>query len=205
MRVKHTTGDTTVRAVISRLVPHLHVLAQSKPVPGLRRRNILFFTRHREAAQDAIVTLEEMHFDDDRLGAVVLGRGQSGPGVDAEGVRRHLAPRIVIGALLGAVVGAIVIGGGAVLFGASRGIALGGAGAGALVAGLFGAMWAAFSGPAGTEAGPQTFVDDSPAELAVVSAHTDVESDADAAKGYLTGQDGTVVMVDEFGDDVSPR
>ena len=107
----------TVRAVVARLHPHLRVLAESQPVPEMRRCNVLFITRYPETAREAIVALEEMKFDDDRLGTMVLGRGQTEASVDPEGVGRAFGPRILIGGIIGGVVGAVLGGGIALLLG----------------------------------------------------------------------------------------
>ena len=198
-----TTGAMTVRAVVARLHPNLRVLAESQPVPEMRRCNVLFITRYPETAREAIVALEEMKFDDDRLGTMVLGRGQTEAAVDAEGVGRAFGPRILIGGLIGAVVGAVLGGGIALVFGATAAIVLVSAGVGVLLGAVVGAMWSAFGRMGGTEAYQQTFVDDSLAEMAVVSVHTDNEADADAARDFLAQRDGTVVVVNASGIDVS--
>ena len=193
----------TVRAVVARLHPQLRVLAESQPVPEMRRSNVLFITRYPETARQAIVALEEMKLDDDRLGTMVLGRGETEAAVDSEGVGRTFAPRILIGGVIGAVVGAALGAGIAALFGAATAVVLAAAGVGVLLGAVVGAMWSAFGRMGGTEAYQQTFVDDSLAELAVVSVHTDSDADADAARQYLAQRDGKVIVVDASGAETS--
>ena len=99
--------------------------------------------------------------------------------------------------------GAVLGGGIALVLGATAAVVLAAAGGGALMGAVVGAMWSAFARMGGTEAYQQTFVDDSLAEMAVVSVHTDNEADADSARDFLAKRDGTVVVVDASGIDVS--
>jgi hypothetical protein len=175
----------------------------------LRDHNILAIARDAEAGRRAVLALEGIEHADDQLGAVVMGTGsdESDGGspddkghVDPEGVGRQVVPRVLLGGLLGAIAGAIVVGGAALLFGATGWEVVGAAAAGAMLLSVFGAMWWTFAGLGGSDAYRQTFVDDTATELTIVSVHTDDPDEAAAAQSRLAGHDDvTVLSVDRFG------
>ena len=191
------------------LAPHLRIISTSRPAPVLRDHNVLAIAGDAEAGRRAVLALEGIEHADDQLGTVVMGavpdaaEGDSADGkghVDPEGVGRQVLPRVLLGGLLGAIAGAIVVGGAALLFGAEGWEVAGAAAAGAMLLAVFGAMWLTFAGLGGSDAYRQTFVDDSATELTIVSVHTDDPDEAEAARSRLAGiNDVTVVSVDRFG------
>jgi hypothetical protein len=151
-----------------------------------------------------VLALEPVEPDDEHLGTVVMGTTApdstvSQPGPDPEGVARQLAPRIVAGALLGAIVGSVVIAAGAFLVGARGGEVVGAAVAGAMLVSVFGVVWLTFAGMGGSDAYRQTFVDDHATYLTLVSVHTDDPDEAAAAHDRLRKTKLRVIDVDRFG------
>jgi hypothetical protein len=191
------------------LAPHLRVISASRPAPILRDHNVLGIASDAEVGRRAVLALEGIEHADDQLGTVVMGSvpddvdGDSAEGngrVDPEGVGRQVVPRVLLGGFLGAIVGAIVVGGGALLLGAEGWEVVGAAAAGAMLLSVFGAMWLTFAGLGGSDAYRQTFVDDATTELTIVSVHTDDPDEAAAARSRLAGiNDVTVFSVDRFG------
>ena len=191
------------------LAPHLRIISASRPAPVLRDHNVLAIADDAEAGRRAVLALEGIEHADDQLGTVVMGavpdaaEGDSADDkghVDPEGVGRQVVPRVLLGGLLGAIAGAIVVGGAALLFGAEGWEVAGAAAAGAMLLAVFGAMWLTFAGLGGSDAYRQTFVDDSATELTIVSVHTDDPDEAEAARSRLAGiNDVTVVSLDRFG------
>jgi hypothetical protein len=102
--------------------------------------------------------------------------------------------------LIGGIVGAIVVGGAALLFGAAGWEVAGAAAAGAMLISVFGAIWSAFARFGGSDAYRQTFVDKAVSDLTIVSLHTDDAAEAAAARARLADVEGVdVVTVDRFG------
>jgi hypothetical protein len=193
----------------TQLAPHLQIISASRPAPVLRDLNVVAIARDAEAGRKAVLALEGIEHADDQLGTVVMGTtaDEAGGGsadhggqVDPEGVSRQILPRVLLGGLLGALAGAIVVGGAALLFGAAGWEVVGAAAAGAMLLGVFGAMWLTFAGLGGSDAYRQTFVDDTATELTIVSVHTDDPDEAAAARSRLAGHDElTILSVDRFG------
>jgi hypothetical protein len=204
-RAGHSLND-----VARQLAPHLRIISASRPTPLLRDHNILAVAHDTESARRAVLALEAVEPADDQLGTVVMG---AVPGaadraaadddngrVDPEGVGRQVIPRVLLGGLIGAVVGAIVVGGGALVLGATGWELVGAAAAGAMLLSVFGAIWFAFAGFGGSDAYRQTFVDEAATELTIVSVHTDDPQEAAVARQRLAGDaDLTIVAVDRFG------
>jgi len=196
----------TAEAVARRIAPHLAVVAASHPVPPLRRYNLLVLARSPEDARRLVLSLESLETDDDKLATIALGprRGvEPAEGADPEGIGPWLGPAIVRGALLGAVAGALLIGGLSAIIGVSGWQLVGAALAGAALVGVFGVIWLSFARLGGTDAFRQTFVDDSVTDLTIVSVHADDREEIAAARASL-GVDGadhpfTVVEVDARG------
>jgi hypothetical protein len=199
--------------VARRLAPHLRIISASRPTPVLRDRNVLALARDAEAGRRAVLALESIEPNDEQLGTVVMGAvpgtperaevddaGELSGRVDPEGVGRQVVPRALLGGLIGAIVGAVVVGGGALLLGASGWGLAGAAAAGAILFAVFGAIWYTFAGLGGSDAYRQTFVDAAASDLTIVSLHTDDESQAVAARSRLESLDDVVVItVDRFG------
>ena len=157
-----------------------------------------------------MLALEAVEHADDQLGTVVMGAVPGGTDsespddgngrVDPEGVSRQVVPRVLAGALIGALVGVLVIGGGALVLGATGWRLVGAAAAGAMLLSVFGAIWLTFAGFGGSDAYRQTFVDAAASELTIVSVHTDDPEEAAAARERLAGDpELTILSVDRFG------
>jgi hypothetical protein len=207
--------------VARRLAPHLRIISASRPTPVLRDHNVLALTDDPEEARRAVLALEGIESADEQLGTVVMSAvpgtperldvdesGELEGHVDPEGVGRQVVPRVLLGALIGAIAGALLVGGAALLFGASGWEVVGAAVAGAMLFSVFGAIWFAFARLGGSDAYRQTFVDKAASDLTIVSLHTDDPADAARARSHLGGIDAvTVVLVDRFGqvvDEVPP-
>jgi hypothetical protein len=199
--------------VARRLAPHLRIISASRPTPVLRDHNVLALADDAEAGRRAVLALESVEYADEQLGTVVMGAvpptperfvadgaGDVDGHVDPEGVSREIVPRVLLGGLIGAIVGALVVGGAALAFGASGWEVAGAAAAGAMLFAVFGAIWYTFAGLGGSDAYRQTFVDASASDLTIVSLHTDDPSEAAAARDRLDGIDGIrIVTLDRFG------
>ena len=204
-RAGHSLND-----VARQLAPHLRIISASRPTPLLRDHNILVIAHGVEPARRAVLAVEAIEHADDQLGTVVMGAVPGADGeiandddngqVDPEGVGRQIIPRVFLGGFAGAVVGAIVVGGGALLLGATGWELVAAAVAGAALLSVFGAIWLTFAGLGGSDAYRQTFVDDSASELTIVSVHTDDPDEAAAARERWSGDaELTIVSVDRFG------
>ena len=101
---------------------------------------------------------------------------------------------MIAGGLLGALVGAVIIGSAALLFGAEGWELIGAAAAGAMLFAVFGAMWLTFAGFGGSDAYRQTFVDQA-SELTIVSVHTDDPDEAATAKDRLADDPQLRILV----------
>ncbi|HET9546608.1 MAG TPA: hypothetical protein VFO97_02175 [Desertimonas sp.] len=171
-----------------------------------------------DTGRRAVLALESLEHADDQLGTVVMGSGEAAPtpvvddetdgsgrdgngSVDPEGVTRQVVPRVLAGAAIGAVVGALVVGGGALVFGATGWQLAGAAVAGAMLFAVFGAMWWTFAALGGSDAYRQTFVDEATPALTIVSVHTDDPAEAAAARQRLSSDPQLRILdVDRFGD-----
>jgi hypothetical protein len=204
---RHASHSLTELA--RQLAPHLRIISASRPAPVLRDHNVLAIAGDADVGRRAVRAMEGTEHADDQLGSVVMGavtdevdsdsaddRGR----VDPEGVGRQVVPHVLLGGLLGAIAGAIVVGGGALLLGAEGWEVAGAAAAGAMLLSVFGAMWRTFAGLGGGDAYRRTFVDDAATELTIVSVHTDDPDAAEAARSRLAGINSvTVLSVDRFG------
>jgi hypothetical protein len=199
----------SITDVARQLAPHLRIISASRPAPVLLDHNVLALADDAEVGRRAVLALEGIEHADDQLGTVVMGTvtdeaaGESvadNGRVDPEGVGRQVFPRVALGGLIGAILGAIVIGGGAFLLGAEGWEVAGAAAAGAMLLSVFGAMWLTFAGFGGSDAYRQTFVDDAASELTIVSVHTDDPDEAEAARSRLAAIDDVrILSVDRFG------
>jgi len=202
MATPRTTAHT-LNDVARQLAPHLRIISSSQPAPSLRTHNVIALADTAALGRRAVLALEPVEHDDEHLGTVVMGTTApeatlSPPGADPEGVTRQLAPRILAGALLGAIVGAVVIGAGAFLVGATGWEVVGAAAAGAMLVSVFGIVWLTFS-VGGSDAYRQTFVDHHATYLTLVSVHTDDPDEAAAAHDRLRKTRLRVIDVDRFG------
>ena len=109
-------------------------------------------------ARRAVLALESIEHADDQLGTVVMGSaeaaetpvvddGRDGNGsVDPEGVSRQVVPRVLAGGADRCARRRLVVGGGALVFGADGWQLAGAAVAGAMLFAVFGAIWFTFAG-----------------------------------------------------------
>jgi hypothetical protein len=194
--------------VARRLAPHLRIVSASRPTPLLRDHNVLALTSDSGTGRQLVLSLESIEHADELLGTVVMSATGStepviedGNGhVDPEGVSRQIVPRVLLGGLVGAIIGALVVGGGALIFGASGWQLVGAAAAGAILMSVFGAMWLTFAGLGGSDAYRQTFVDSAASDLTIVSVHTDDPAEASAARSRLEGTENVrIITVDRNG------
>ena len=93
---------------------------------------------------------------------------------DPEGVTRMVASRTLVGGALGALAGALLIGGAIALFAdVSASTAIVAAIGGAFIGGVFGAIWVVFAGMGGSDAYRQSFIAPELTDVCIVSLHTD--------------------------------
>jgi hypothetical protein len=202
-------GGHSLTELAKQLAPHLRIISASRPAPLLRDHNVLAIAGDAESGRRAVLALEGIEHADDQLGTVVMGaltddedaESTDDKGhVDPEGVGQQVVPRVLLGGLIGAIAGAVLVGGGALLLGATGWELVGAAVAGAVLLSVFGAMWLTFAGLGGSDAYRQTFVDDAATELTIVSVHTDDPDEADAVRSRLAGRSDVMVLsVDCFG------
>lgn len=208
MNVTVADGTVHVAEVARRFAPHLHVVAVSQPEPVLRERNVVTMVPATEDARDSVLSLEEIETDDAAIGVVVMGSEPVpdiiGP-ADLEGVASSAGPRILVGGLFAAVVGAAIVGGLAAALSDGPGV-IGAALAGAALFGPFGVIWAVFGRLGGSDAYRQTLVEAQSADVTVVSYHTDDDAEAEAGFERLRAQGHrNVVIVDASGSHVLRR
>jgi hypothetical protein len=168
-----------MRDVAGIIEPKMGVVSLSKPEPTLQSLNIVAVYRSEDDARNAVLALESIEDDDGAVGLTVLGNEPIPSsrddaeirGLDPEGVMADIGPRTLKGAAIGAVVGAVLIGGVAALL-AGGTAALAGALGGLLLGSAIGAVWGAFLRMGGSDAYRQTFVEPAATELMLVSLHT---------------------------------
>ncbi len=197
--VAHSLTD-----VARQLAPQLRIISASQPTPQLRTHNLIAVAESAELARQAVLALESIEHDDERLGTVVMGSvspdaERDRPSADPEGVIHEVGSRVLTGGVAGAAAGAVIVGVGAFLLGA-RGWQLAGAAlAGAMLVAVFGIIWVTFAGLGGSDAYRQTFVDDDVTNLTLVSVHTDDPDEAAAARNILRKTKLRLIDVDRFG------
>lgn len=189
----HEPGRHDMRDVAELIEPSLKVVSISQPEPALLSLNVIGVYRAENDARNAVLALESIEADDLAVGLTVLGPESDRParddteirGLDPEGVTADIAPRALKGGLIGAVVGAVLVGGVAAIF-AGGAAALGGALGGLLFGGVIGAVWGAFARMGGSDAYRQTFVEPAREEVMLVSLHTADSSTAERARALLS-------------------
>ena len=163
---------------VRREIPHLRIASISQPEPDLASHNVVAATGDIDIARTAVLELEALEADDARLGLVVLSTDGEADLVDGradpEGVTKMVASRTLAGGAIGALVGALLIGGATLLIadtGASTAIVA--AVGGAVLGGVFGSIWVVFAGMGGSDAYRQSFIAPELTEVCIVSLHTD--------------------------------
>jgi hypothetical protein len=198
-----TPRPLTLGEFVRREMPQLQIVSMSQPEPEFASHNVVAATRDVDAARAVVLELEALEADDAKLGLVVLSKDGSPDvvdgGADPEGVTKMIASRVVIGATLGALAGALLIGGAVALFdrGATALIAAIG---GAFFGGVFGAVWVVFAGMGGSDAYRQSFIAPELSDVCVVSLHTNDASQAANGRERLATREWiTIVDVDVNG------
>jgi hypothetical protein len=184
----------TLREFIHRQFAGLEIVSVSQPEPTLLDRNVVAVTDDVDQARQAVLTLEDLEIDDARLGFAVLDspfssswtHSEEGDGrTDSVGATRMVATRAVVGAMFGAIIGALVIGLAATILGGG-GTGLAGAIVGAFAGAVLGAITTVFAGMGGSDAYRQTFLPPSSSQICLVSLHTNDRKEADLARDRLS-------------------
>jgi hypothetical protein len=197
------SGRLTLGEFVRRELPHLHIASISQPEPELARHNVVAATQDIDAARRTVVQLEALEADDAKLGFVVLSAGGSpdrvAGGADPERVTRTVATRTVVGGAIGALAGALLLGGATALF-ADGSTALVAALGGAFIGGVFGAIWVVFARMGGSDAYRQSFVAPELTDVCIVSLHTDDAREAVDGRRQLAASSWlTIIDVDRDG------
>jgi hypothetical protein len=183
--MEHTDGPThrlTLGEFVRREIPHLRIASISQPEPELARHNVVAATRDIDAARSAVLELESLEADDAKLGFVVLSEmgdtaldsDLADAGADPEGVTGMVASRTLTGGALGALAGALLIGGvTALLANGTATTAIVAAIGGAFIGAVFGAMMVVFAGMGGSDAYRQSFIAPELTDVCIFSLHTD--------------------------------
>jgi hypothetical protein len=202
-RTRRGSQRLTLGEFVRREVPHLRIASISQPEPEFARHNVVAATRDIDAARTAVLELEALEADDAKLGLVVLSTDGEPDVVDGradpEGVTGMVVSRVVAGGAIGAIAGALLIGGATALFAGGM-AALVAAVGGALIGGVFGAIWIVFAGMGGSDAYRQSFIAPELTEVCLVSLHTDDADEAAHGRDRLAARRWlTIIDVDGNG------
>ncbi len=185
--------------VINRAVPGVRIVSTSKPEPALRSLNVVAVYSDADRARNAVLALESIESDDAAISlTVVAPPGNDQVSVDPNaiepGVIDELTPRMLKGAVIGLVVGALLVGGLVAVF--DSGIWIGGALGGALFGLVTGGIWGAFAWMGGSDAYRQSFVETTGPTITVVGLHTDDGEHAEEGRRRLAVEsDGPPIVV----------
>lgn len=186
-----------------RLAPGLDVLTNSNPNAALLDHNLVAVTADADRAHDLARTLERVRRDHEQLTTIVYGhaeRHDSDHDVDPDGVIAHAGRRSLIGAVPGAVIGALVLGLGAWFVTESTTGAAAAAFGGALFGAAVAAVWSFVIGTGQSEAFLDTFVDPTASEVTVIAVHADDQSQIEGALSALSdAADVRLLLVDAEG------
>ncbi len=185
------------------------MISTSNPEPALRTYNVVARYRSVDAARNAVLALESLEADDGAVGLTVVELPSRTVGVDDmpdadrdPGPIDELTPRMLRGAAMGLVVGALLIGGITALIDSE--IWVGAAIGGAIFGLVVGAIWGAFIRMGGSDAYRQTFVETSSPTLTIVSLHSDDRAEADEARRRLALEaDEAPLLVEQTRDTLS--
>jgi hypothetical protein len=169
--------------------PHLEIVSVSNPEPVLRRLNLIAITSGEDAAREAVVALSADTDADSDIGVVVMSadsdRAVGDATADPEHVTGYAARRIAIGGAIGAVIGAILIGGAVAIFAGEAAPVIPAIVGGALFGFVPGATYVTFAGLGGGDAFRQTFVAPELVDVALVAFHTESDELLQRARGRL--------------------
>ncbi|WP_040495049.1 hypothetical protein [Ilumatobacter nonamiensis] len=193
-------NDLGLRDIARVIAPDAEIATTSNPEPVLRAYNVVGVFNEEQDSRDAVLALESIDADDAAIGLVTLGHVEHPTGIQPEDRRitGETLRRAGIGAAIGAVISALVIGLGALAFSTST-VAIGGAIGGALFGAFIGGLWGAFVKFGGSDAYRQSFGPDDRATT-LVSLHTDSRDHAQEARslmGLIAGTTPTMVRRDE--------
>jgi len=192
--------------LVRHLEPGGRMISTSNPEPTLSAYNVVARYKSADAARNAVLALESLEADDAAIGVTVVelptwtvGVDESSDADQDRGPIDEMTPRMLKGAALGFVVGAVLVGGVVALIDSS--IWIGAAIGGAIFGLVVGAMWGAFIRMGGSDAYRQTFVETSSPTLTIVSLHSDDRAEADEARRRLALEAETAPVVVEQTDD----
>src|SRR4051794_20092907 len=102
--------------LVRHVEPEGRMISTSNPEPTLRTYNVVGRYRSADAARNAVLALESLNDDDGAVGVTVIemsadaGSAAGEAGLEA-GAIEEMTPRVLKGAAIGLVVGAVLIGG----------------------------------------------------------------------------------------------
>lgn len=207
-------AQASIRDLAKAIEPDLDVLSVSNPQPTLRSYNAVGVFASRDDARNAVLGVESLEPHETAVGMTTLGSSAhseavtaSGTdaagepfGVDPEGVMSDIGPRALKGAVIFAVVGAVLAGAITALFG-DRDLIVVAAMTAAVFGAVVGALWAAFIRMGLSDAYLESFVNPDSFDKILVSYHTDDRSVAEEAArrfALAAGHDSIVVRLDDI-------
>ncbi len=188
-------NDLGLRDIARLVAPDADIVSASDPEPMLKAINVVAIFDSQETSRNAVLGLESMENDDAAIGLVALGHEARTVGIQPEDstITNETLGRAAKGALVGAVVAALLIGAGTALF-SVNGIVIGAAVGGALFGAFIGGVWGAFVRFGGSSAYRQSFVRNDHG-VTLVSLHTDDRAEAEEAERVLGLQSASPPMV----------
>ncbi|HSM64783.1 MAG TPA: hypothetical protein VK860_00615 [Ilumatobacteraceae bacterium] len=188
------SGDSVIHVSdwVRRHRPHLEQLVNPEPDPVLLEDNLVAFAPDPATGRDVALAFERIRTDHSEIGTVVLGSTADvqPPSADAEHVTGDAARKALIGAVIGAVVFAAIIGLLTwALFGGAPAV-LGGVIGGALFGAGSVAMWGYVISTGQSPAYRESFVDPDAVQIVAVSVHADDRTCIDAARQAVADIDG---------------
>lgn len=184
-------GGVRVSEWVRQHRPELRLLSTADPDPALLDDNLVVFVDTPARGREVALAFERTRTDLGEIGTVVLGAadGPRWSADDAEEVTRHAGSKVLVGAVIGAVVGTIAIGLISwLLFGGAPaviGAVIGGAAFGAGVGGT----WSYVIGTGQSPAYRESFADPDAVEAVAVSVHANGPECIDAARDAITDID----------------
>lgn len=195
----------TLEELAAAAAPHLEIVSVSQPTPVLRASNLLVLATSEDVGRRAVLELEGHEDDDARIGTVVMTTPGSRPistqqAVDPEHVTGLAVRRSLVGGIIGAAIGAALIGIATWVFTGSTGTAAAVAVGGAIFGFIIAGTWSTFGRLGGSDAFRQTFVPPEIADLVIVSLHSADPDDSRRARDRLASIDDiTLIEVDDEG------
>lgn len=188
--------------------PHLSVVATSAPEAELRAHNLVVMTPDEEEARRAVVALEEAEDDRSAISLVVMSQtpepvaqAATTEEVDPEHVAGYVARRSLAGGVVGAILGAVILGGIVAFITDGWAPIIAAALAGLLFFSVYGAIVRTFSGMGGSSSYRASFVAPEVADVVLVGYLTDDGDRVHEATERLSRHDlnARLVTVDAAG------